>query len=320
MHASPNRAVSEPFASGLLAVSGGNAIHWEITGHPDGKPALFLHGGPGAPSRANSYRRLFDLTRYTVVSIDQRGCGRSRPLAIDALDRLHENTTGALIADIEAVRRHLGLSRWLVSGVSWGTTLALAYAQACPDAVTALVLGAVTTTSREEVAWITEGVGAIFPEAWDRFAAEAGRRDGERLVDAYARRLASENPDDRAQAAHAWCTWEDTHVSLSPDFTPLSFPDPETARVFATLVTHYWSNDGFLRGDRAILTRMSRIRAIPGVLVHGRRDISSPARTAWLLSRSWPASRLNIVEAEGHGGPEIKACMQRAIAAFASLS
>jgi proline iminopeptidase len=128
MHASPNRAVSEPFASGILAVSGGNAIHWEITGHPDGKPALFLHGGPGAPSRANSYRHLFDLTRYTVVSIDQRGCGRSRPLAIDALDRLHENTTSALIADIEAVRRHLGLSRWLVSGVSWGTTLALAYA------------------------------------------------------------------------------------------------------------------------------------------------------------------------------------------------
>ncbi|SFL23821.1 prolyl aminopeptidase [Methylobacterium pseudosasicola] len=320
MHASPNRAVFEPFASGLLDVSGGNAIHWEITGHPDGKPALFLHGGPGAPSRANGYRRLFDLTRYKVVSIDQRGCGRSRPLAIEALDRLHENTTEALIADIEAVRRHLGLARWLVSGVSWGTTLALAYAQACPDAVTALVLGAVTTTSREEVDWITEGVGAIFPEVWDRFAAEAGRRDGERVVDAYARRLASGNPDDRTQAARAWCAWEDTHVSLSPDFAPLSFPDPEAARVFATLVTHYWANDGFLRGSDAILARMNRIRDIPGALVHGRRDISSPARTAWLLSRSWPASSLHIVETEGHGGPDLTACMQRAIAAFASLS
>lgn len=318
MTASSNRFPAEPFATGLLDVPGGHAIHWEMTGNPNGKPALFLHGGPGAPSRANGYRRLFDLTRYKVISIDQRGCGRSRPLAIDALDRLHENTTGALIADIEAVRRHLGLSRWLVSGVSWGTTLALAYAQACPEAVTALVLGAVTTTSREEVAWITEGVGAIFPEAWDQFATESACRDGERVVDAYARRLASGNPDDRAQAARAWCAWEDTHVSLSPNFAPLSFPDPEAARVFATLVTHYWSNDGFLRGGTAILACMDRLRDVPSILIHGRRDISSPARTAWLLSRSWPASRLHIVETEGHGGPELQARMQRAITAFAT--
>jgi len=316
MCASPNRAVPERFATGLLDVSGGNAIHWEIAGHPDGKPALFLHGGPGAPPRSNGYRRLFDLTRYKVVSIDQRGCGRSRPLAIDALDRLHENTTEVLIADIEAVRRHLGVSRWLVSGVSWGTTLALAYAQACPEAVTALVLGAITTTSRAEVAWITEGVGAIFPEAWHRFAAEAACRDGERVVDAYARQLSTGNPEDRAQAARAWCAWEDTHVSLSPEFAPLSFPNPEAARVFATLVTHYWSNDGFLRGGTAILTRMPQIRDIPGALVHGRRDISSPA---WALSRAWPASSLHIIETEGHGGPELRARMQRAIAAFASL-
>ncbi|MCJ2056145.1 prolyl aminopeptidase [Methylobacterium sp. J-048] len=308
----------EPFATGLLDLSGGHAIHWEITGHPHGKPALFLHGGPGAPPRSNGYRRLFDLSRYRVVSIDQRGCGRSRPLVIDALDRLHENTTEALIADIEAVRRHLGVSRWLVVGVSWGTTLALAYAQACPEAVAALVLGAVTTTSREEVAWITEGVGSIFPEAWDRFAAESGRRDGERILDAYARRLSTGRPGDRAQAALAWCAWEDTHVSLGPDFAPLSFPDPEAARVFATLVTHYWSNDGFLRGGDAILARMHRIRDVPGVLVHGRRDISSPARIAWLLSRAWPASRLHIVETEGHGGPEITAHLQRATAGFAS--
>ncbi|SDN47497.1 proline iminopeptidase [Methylobacterium phyllostachyos] len=306
------------FEAGHLSVAGGHLIYWEVSGHPDGKPALFLHGGPGSPARSGGYRRLFDPARYRLVSIDQRGCGRSSPLVVEALERLHENTTPALIGDLEAVREHLGISRWLVAGTSWGTTLALAYAQAHPEIVTALVLGAVTTTSRAEVDWITEEIGRVFPDAWHRFAAASGRREGERIVEAYARRLAGDDPEDRAQATAAWCAWENIHVSLSPGFKPLDFPDPVSAAVFATLVTHYWVNDAFLSGEARILDRMDRIQDIPGVLIHGRRDISSPSMTPWRLHRLWPASWLHIVETEGHGGPEMSAEMRRALDAFAS--
>ncbi len=159
--------------------------------------------------------------KYRIVGIDQRGCGRSRPLATDALGELHRNTTQSLITDIEAVRRYLGIDTWLVSGVSWGTTLALAYAQAHPDRISKLVLVAVTTTSREEVDWITEGVGRFFPEAWRRFEQACGRRDEERIVDAYARRLAAGDMADRRRAARTWNDWESTHISLDPNREPI---------------------------------------------------------------------------------------------------
>jgi proline iminopeptidase len=168
----------EPLTSGLLDVSDGNEIYWEVSGNREGKPALFLHGGTGGALRSGSYRRPFDPQKYRVVGIDQRGCGRARPLATEDLGKLSRNTTQTLIEDIEAVRRHLQIEAWLVSGVSWGTTLALAYAQAHPDRISELVLVAVTTTSREEVDWITEGVGRIFPEAWQKF--EQGFRQAER--------------------------------------------------------------------------------------------------------------------------------------------
>lgn len=304
-------------SAGLLLVADGQAIHWEASGNPCGKPALFLHGGPGCPPLSGAYRRPFDPVRYRVVAIDQRGCGRSRPLAIDALERLSGNTTQALIADIEAVRAHLGIARWLVSGISWGTTLALAYAQAHPDRVSEMVLAAVTTTSREEVTWITEDVGRLLPEAWQRFAQGSDRRAGERVVEAYARRLATGDGADRAAAARDWCAWEDAHASLGPHSAPLAFTDPGAEQTFATLVTHYWSNDAFLQGAGRIDARMDRIAHIPAVLLHGRRDISGPAVTAWRLHRLWPESRLHVVETEGHGGPEMMERMRLACDAFA---
>jgi proline iminopeptidase len=307
----------DPIDAGLLSVSDGNDIYWEVSGNPDGKPALYLHGGPGSGLRSGGYRSYFDLQKYRVVGIDQRGCGRSRPLVTSALSALHRNTTQALFEDIEAVRRHLRVESWLVSGVSWGSTLALAYAQAHPERVSELVLVAVTTTSREEVDWITEGVGRIFPEAWQRFEQASIRRGGERVVEAYARRLATSDIQDRLQAARDWNDWESTHVSLDPNWTPIDRRfDEQQGLIFATLVTHYWSNDGFLRNGKEILDRISTIAHIPSVLICGRRDISGPAITAWRLHQSWPASRLFIIEPDGHGGPRSMEQMRLSLDSF----
>ncbi|MGY2048339.1 prolyl aminopeptidase [Methylobacterium sp. JK268] len=304
-----------PFARGLLPVADGARIYWETSGAPDGHPALWLHGGPGSGLGRGGYRGLFDLRRDLVVGIDQRGCGRSRPLATDA-GALARNTTAALIADIEAVRAHLGIARWRVAGGSWGTTLALAYAQAHPDRVSALALAAVTTTSREEVDWITEGVGRFIPEAFAAFEAAAERRPGERLVEAYARRLAAGDAQERLRAARAWTAWEAAHIRIDRPEAPVPPFDPERDTVFATLVTHYWARDGFLTGEDAILRRLPAIVHIPAVLIHGRRDWSGPVVTPWRLHRLWPASRLEVVETEGHGGPEMNARMRRALAAL----
>jgi proline iminopeptidase len=302
----------------MLAVAGGDEIYWEMSGNPDGKPLLYLHGGPGGGLGPGGYRRRADPRRHLIIGIDQRGCGRSRPLVIDALERLSENTTAALIDDIEAVREQLGIQRWLVTGVSWGSTLALAYAQAHPERVTEIVLVAVTTTSREEVDWITEGVGRIFPEAWDRFEAASERRPGERVVEAYARRLAGGDAADRTRAADAWDAWESVHVSLDPLWQPGPLhADPAERAIFATLVAHYWSNDAFLPGPARILDRVDRIAHIPAVLIHGRHDISGPVITPWRLHHGWPASRLHVIESEGHGGPESMDEMTRATDAFA---
>jgi proline iminopeptidase len=308
----------EPYAHGWVQNPGGDSIYWETSGNPDGAPALWLHGGPGSGLGTGGYRKRYDPDLFRLVGIDQRGCGRSTPLIVDALDRLPSNTTDGLIADIELVREELGIDRWLVTGGSWGSTLALAYALAHPDRVTGIVLGAVTTTGRDEVDWITETMGRIFPEAWERLESASRRRPGERVVEAYARVLATGTPEERTRAADAWDAWESTHVSLDPN--AVSGPLHEDAvqrQVFATLVTHYWANDGFLPGEAAILNRVRELAGIPAVLVHGRHDVSGPVITPWLLHRQWPASRLIIVEGEGHGGPESAERMAQAISAFA---
>jgi len=306
----------EPFSSGMLTVEDGNQLYWEVSGNPAGKPAVHLNGGPGAGTRSG-YRRRFDPDRYLVVGFDQRGCGRSRPLVTDDLGTLSRNTTQALVADLESLRQHLGIDRWLLAGVSWGTTLAIAYAQAHPQRVSEMVLAAVALTTPDYVDWITEGVGALFPQAWEKFEAASGRRPGQRLVDAYHQLLLHPEPDVRARAALDWAAWEDAHISLDPHWRPAPpEDDPTRWQVMATLVTHYWSHAGFLPPE-VLVGDLGRLSAIPTTIVHGRYDVSGPIGHAWALHRALPGSTFIEIEDEGHGGPQMMAAVAGATTAFA---
>ena len=307
----PEPRTTTPNFHGLLSTIDGQHIYWEEWGNPAGTPALYLHGGPGGTLGNSGYRHRFDLTRTRVVALEQRGCGRSLPHASTLTTPLSTNTTAHLISDIEQLRQARGIDRWIINGVSWGSTLALAYAQAHPERVIGVVLFAVTTTRRAEVDWITEGIGAIFPEAWDRFASHAEYADptyvrGEsRLVEAYSRLLNSPDPSVRNAASHEWALWEDTHISIGTGTLTRNprWDDDEYRLAFTRLTTHYWSHDGFL--NPPILDRMDRLQSIPATLILGRHDVSGPAITAWELHRRWPGSILHIDEGEGHGGPSM---------------
>jgi len=299
----------EPRATGLLDTGDGHRVYWESCGNPDGVPALFLHGGPGTGASPGS-RRLFEPATFRSVLFDQRGSGRSTPLAGEPDADLSTNTTAHLIADIERLREHLGIERWIVLGVSWGSTLALAYAQTHPARVSGIVLGAVTTTSRREIDWITEGVGRIFPREWERFANAVPRSlRALRIVDAYGEMLTCPDARMREEAAREWCAWEDAHVSLTPGYQPYErFEDPTFRLGFARLVTHYWRNLAFLE-DEQLLNNAPMLDGIPGVLVHGVRDVSGPLETAWRLSKRWRTSRLVALDDAGHGGGGFQAAI-----------
>jgi proline iminopeptidase len=295
----------EPYASGMLDVGDGHQIYWEACGNPAGKPALYLHGGPGT-GFSPGQRRFFDPDAYRVILFDQRGSKRSRPLASDTDADLSANTTAHLIADIERLREMHEVDRWVILGLSWGTTLALAYAQSYPQHVAALVLGLVTTTSRGEVEWITQDMRRIFPREWQRFYStipESLRHL--RPVDAYARMLFDPDLELRDLAAREWCNWEDTHISLAPGHTPdPRYEDPEFRLRFARLVTHYWSNAAFLEEEQ-LLRNAATLNGIPGVLIHGRYDVSSPLEIAWRLAQDWTSSRLYVMDDAGHGGDSL---------------
>ena len=309
-------SVIEPYESGTLDVGDGQRMYWESCGNPDGKPALFLHGGPGSGCSPGA-RRYFDPRTFRAVLFDQRGSGRSRPLASDADADLRANTTAHLIADIELLREHLGIESWTVLGMSWGSTLGLAYAQTHPGRIDGMVLGMVTTTSRREVEWLTQDVGRVFPEAWENFASAVPESlRGMRLVDAYATMLFDADAAVRERAARAWCAWEDAHVSLAPGHKPHpNVADAKFRLGFARLVTHYWSHAAFLEEDQ-LLRDASILNGIPGVLIHGRYDISSPLETAWHLARRWTTSRLEVVDDAGHGGGGLVAATIAALGAF----
>lgn len=288
---------------GLLERPGGVHIFWQRFGH--GKtPTLFLHGGPGSGS-SDFFRAFFDPALHCALTFDQRGCGRSTPSVVDDLATLPLNTTRTLIEDIEALREHFGVDRWIVVGLSWGATLALAYAQHHPERVRGLSLGAVTTTSRAEVEWITQDLRRVFPREWTALERAAAPRHGERIVDALYRAITSADPHERDRAAIAWGRWENTHASLDPGFSPdPRWDDPRKRVELATLILHYWAHHAFL-GDSGILDRVERLASIPAFLVHGRRDLSSSMSVPFDLHRSWPASTFIEVADEGHGGPRI---------------
>lgn len=280
----------EPFAHGLLDVGDGNAIHWEQCGNPDGKPAVVLHGGPGSGC-TSAHRRWFDPAAYRIVLLDQRNCGRSMPHASEQATSLATNTTPHLIADLELLREHLDIQRWLVFGGSFGSVLGLAYAQRHPERVSELVLYAVATGRQVEVDLLTRGLGRLFPEAWARFRDAAGDPD---IVAGYARRLASPSEEERADAARAWCEWEDT---LGPS---TRFADPRFRLAFARIVTHYWSQGHFLGPDGALLTGADRLAGVPGALVQGVLDFGNLTGTPWLLAHAWPDADLALVDEGAH--------------------
>ncbi len=304
-----------PHASGLLDAEGGAQIWWEASGNPAGRPMVWLHGGPGS-GLGEGYRRRLDPEAWLVVGLDQRACGRSRPLATEPGFDLGTLTTQQMVRDLERLREHLGIERWLVSGGSWGSTLALAYAEAHPDRVTGIVLVAVTTSARREIEWISEGVGRIFPREWAELEAASGRRPGQPLLDACLERLTDPDPDVRAAAARAWCDWEDAHVSLDPAHTPhLAVLDPESQLLMATHVVNNWAHTAWL-GESGVLDGLDAVTHLPAVLIHGRLDVSGPLDTAWELHRRWPGSRLVVVEGEGHGGAAMSEELE---AAYASM-
>ena len=287
----------DPYAHGSLDVGDGNAIYWETCGAPDGKPAVVLHGGPGS-GVGPGWRRYFDPDAYRVVLFDQRGCGRSTPNASEPTTDLSVNTTGHLIADIERLREHLRIERWLVFGASWGCVLSLAYAERHPDRVTELVLFALATDRRAETELLTRGVGWLFPEAWARFVGELPVPDrGGDLAAGYARLLASPDAAVRQRAADAWCDWEDASAGASP---PRFADDPPEYRMaFARLVTHYWSHGAWLEPDQ-LLRDADRLAGIPTVLVQGGLDLGNIVGTPWLLHAAIPGSELVMVDDAGH--------------------
>jgi proline iminopeptidase len=285
----------------MLEVGDGQRVYWETCGNPQGKPAVVLHGGPGS-GYTPWFRRLFDPHAYRIILFDQRNCGRSLPHAGDAETSLAHNTTDHLIADIERLRQFLQIDRWLVFGGSWGSTLALAYAERYPERVTEIILFGVTTGRHEEMDWLFRGgVARFFPEQWERLRAGTpeAKEDAD-VVAAYARRLNDPDPSIRARAVEDWCLWE----SATPAWPPIQgmakrFTDPRYALAFARIVTHYISHNAWLE-DEVLLRGAAALAAIPGILVNGRFDFQAPIGNAWALKHVWPRAALWIVDDAGH--------------------
>lgn len=302
----------EPFETGMLDVGEGNLVYWERCGNKDGRPVLVVHGGPGSGCSVNQ-RRAFDPERCQVVLFDQRGCGRSTPHASEPTTRMECNTTHHLIADMELLREHLGIARWLLFGGSWGSALTLAYAMRFPERVSEIVLVDVTTGSRAEYDWLYRGVGTFFPEAYERFllGAPEPERDGD-VVAGYARLMESPDPAVRDTAARDWCAWEDAVLSLEPHGSPNPYGGkPDAARIaFVRICAHYAAHGAWLPDAPP----WHRLAGIPGTLIHGRLDMSAPAGIAWALAQAWPDATLHLVEDAGHkGSPTMRALLNRVL-------
>jgi proline iminopeptidase len=290
----------EPLRTGRLRVSDVHEIYFEESGNPDGKPVVFLHGGPGGGTEP-THRRFFDPKAYRIVLFDQRGCGKSTPHA-----SLVDNTTWHLVSDIEALRVHLGITKWQVFGGSWGSALALAYAETHPECVTELVLRGIFLLRKQEIDWFYQrGASALFADAWEAYLAAIPPAERGDLVRAYHRRLTSDDPAVRAAAARAWSLWEgSTSYLLSNPDAIGKFGGDEFAIAFARIECHYFVNDGFFAEGRDLLTHVDRIRHIPAVIVQGRYDVVCPMESAWALHRAWPEADLRVVADAGHAATE----------------
>ena len=290
----------QPFKRGRLRVSALHEIYFEECGNPQGKPVVVLHGGPGG-GISPFLRQLHDPEAYRIVLFDQRGCGQSTPHAC-----LEDNTTWHLVADMEALRNHLGIERWQVLGGSWGSTLALAYAETHPGRVTELILRGIFTLRRSEIRWFyQEGADALFPDAWEGFLTPIPPEERHDLLSAYHRRLTGSDPAEQLACAKAWSQWEGSTLSLLPDEKRVSdFGAERFALAFARIECHYFVHLGFFKQDGQLLAEAWRLKAIPGVIVQGRYDVVTPPRTAFDLHKAWPEAEFIMVPDAGHAAIE----------------
>jgi proline iminopeptidase len=286
----------EPFDTGRLKVSPVHELYYEQVGNPNGKPAVFLHGGPGG-GFSPDYRRYFNPEVYRLLLFDQRGSGKSTPHA-----SLEENTTWDLVADTERLRQHFAIERWLVFGGSWGSTLSLAYAQTHPDRVNALVLRGIFLCRPKEITWFyQEGASAIFPDVWEKYLSEIPEAERGDLLHAYHRRLMSDDEAVRLKAAKVWSIWEGSTSKLIPDQSLIDhFAEPHMALSLALIECHYFVNNVFFPSDNYLIENVDKIRHIPGVIVQGRYDVVCPMMSAWELHRAWPEAELRVIPDAGH--------------------
>ena len=290
----------EPFGTHRLKVSDLHEIYFEESGNPEGKPVVFVHGGPGGGGKP-AYRRYHDPQAYRVIVFHQRGCGNSTPYAC-----LEENTTWDLIDDMEAIREHLGIEKWQVFGGSWGSTLGLSYAQKYPHRVTELILRGIFMLRRSELLWFyQQGASHLFPDAWEQYLGAIPEVERGDLISAYYRRLTSDDPDVQKAAARAWSVWEGSASHLLQDEEHIAQTgEDQFAVAFARIECHYFVNGGFFEIDGQILRDVDTIRHIPGVIAQGRYDVVCPMRSAWDLHKAWPESRLCVVPDSGHSASE----------------
>jgi len=290
----------EPYNTGMLRVSESHEIYFEECGNPNGKPVVYLHGGPGGGCRAN-FRRYFDPAAYRIVLFDQRGCGRSLPHA-----SLVDNTTWHLVSDIEALREHCKIDKWQVFGGSWGSTLGLAYAETHPERVTELIMRGLFTLRRSELLWFyQDGASHVYPDFWEGYVAPIPAEERSDLMAAYYKRLTGKDRSAQVECARAWARWEFSAISLWPD--PNQHADIESdafAVAFARIECHYFVNGGFFDTDDQIIRNLHKIKHIPCVLIQGRYDMCTPARTAWDIHKAWPEADFRLVGDAGHAGSE----------------
>ncbi len=290
----------EARVTGMLRVSSLHEVYYEESGNPQGKPVLFVHGGPGGGTEAG-HRQFFDPRRYRIVLFDQRGCGKSKPYA-----SLEENTTWDLVEDMEKLRKHLGIERWQVFGGSWGSTLSLAYAATHPERVTELVLRGIFLGRNEELDWLYQGgANRIFPDGWTEYEAQIPTAERGDFVAAYHKRLTGTDSKARVAAAVAWSGWEGRVTKLIPDADHVAhFTEDEFALAFARIECHYFFNKCFFSEDGWLLKQVERLRKIPAIIVHGRYDVCCPIKSAFDLAKAWPEAELMVIPDAGHAASE----------------